>query len=1000
MARRSWRPSCAPSAGSEAVADTPSASLGHLRRVLRGTLADAVAERAVERGLLGPAALAAARARREAAGDEAPVVDALIEEGLLDPADLRALEEELAREAIAMPAALRSKARPPEVEEAARDPARVMADLVLVNLVGRGGAGEVWKSWDRSLERWVAVKISTASLASVSARERFEREAAAVARLRHPNIVPVFAAGADRGRPYLVMPLIDGRTLAETRLEPRQALEVIRTVALAAEYAHQQGIIHRDLKPGNVMIDSSGVVFVLDFGLVFLRDEQADDMTRPGDLLGTAGYMAPEQIRGGGEARLATTDVYGLGATLYHLLAGRAPFRGDSLPALLAQVANEDPTPVRTHRPELSREVEAVVAKAMDRDPSRRYPSAAALAEDLGRLLDGVPVSARPSGRLGRAVRRLRRRPAVVAVAGALALAGGGLLAAGARAKAERREAVEALNEVGRVSLEAALRLRRAGQAQGMRSFLPPLEAAYGRVSRLAPELALADHLMGRMFRALMDDERALALQDRALAKDPGFAPALYERAVLASRMYRRRLREALPQTQATKPPPSIHVVEQRRPGLARLRETVVRDLRSLRPLPHAQLAAQGIEGLLAYHESRHEDARRLLSAVLDAEPQREEIWETLAHTEEAERRWAAAGVAYTQGLFHDRGYLPLLLGRCQLRLLLRKFEDAIEDAGTALASHPETPEAWHCRAAARAEQARELMMTGRDGREIFAAAERDFHEALARRPDFSSALLARGTMYRWRARAIWRWGQDPTADIVASERDLSRAVEVDPPAWESWTSRGRTRAMRADLDVHQGGDARPAFAGAETDFDEAIRLGGADVVVWQWRGDLRARRALYHLEQGLPADEDFAAAEADFVHAPPSHEPWAFCLRGTLRFWRGRGDVRAGRDPMPAWAAAQADLDQAVRGLSAYPDAWTLRAALARERAAYLARRGRSGARDRAAAAADLERALTIDPAYLEARSERRLLRLDRGDRRGAREDPDRVLRQAPPFQ
>jgi hypothetical protein len=320
---------------------------------------------------------------------------------------------------------------PPEAAAAAADPQRALAEFVLVTPLGQGGTAEVWKAWDRRLDRWVALKICMVMADSASARERFEREALAVARLSHPGIVQVFQVGTDRGRSYLVMPYIDGRTLEGAELPPRRAIEVMHAVALAVEHAHAQGVVHRDLKPGNILVDRDGGVRVLDFGLAFLREQASQRLTRPGEVLGTASYMAPEQARGDPEAHETAIDVYGLGATFYFLVTGRAPFVGDRLAAVLAKVVNAELVAPSRVRPELDPRIDAVVLRAMDKDPRRRYPTAAAFAEDLQRILDDravEPARAAPPAGAGAG---LVRRHASMAVAAAAALAGAAVIALG-----------------------------------------------------------------------------------------------------------------------------------------------------------------------------------------------------------------------------------------------------------------------------------------------------------------------------------------------------------------------------------------------------------------------------------------------------------------------------------------------------------------------------------------------------------------------------------------
>ncbi|MBV8881443.1 MAG: protein kinase [Planctomycetaceae bacterium] len=297
---------------------------------------------------------------------------------------------------------------PPEVLEIGEDLSRVLAEFVLVSRLGSGGAAEVWKSWDRLLGRWVAVKVPRFLPESQTAASRFKREAQAAARLTHPNIIPIHRVAEEKGRPYIVMQLIEGKTLLDERPAPDQAPRIIRDVARAVHYAHSQGVIHRDIKPGNLLLDGEGRPWIFDFGLVFLPDE-ARQLTLPGAVIGTPSYMSPEQAAGGDQAHSVSTDIYSLGATLYDLVTGQPPFTGSSVADIVAKVKLEEPARPRSLIPKLDPALEGILQKAMEKNPARRYATAEELAEDLDRFLSGTTVRARPLPFWERGIRRLAR---------------------------------------------------------------------------------------------------------------------------------------------------------------------------------------------------------------------------------------------------------------------------------------------------------------------------------------------------------------------------------------------------------------------------------------------------------------------------------------------------------------------------------------------------------------------------------------------------------------
>jgi WD40 repeat protein/predicted Ser/Thr protein kinase len=279
-------------------------------------------------------------------------------------------------------------------------------EYVLIEAIGAGTAGVVYRARHHGLGRHVALKLLHGR--NVEYAERFSREAKIAARLSHPHIVPVYEVGTHEGRPYLTMKLITGVAMSSVVLEPRRAAAAIRDVADAVEYAHRASIVHRDLKPHNMLLDDGGHVWVTDFGLARHKDVGAT-LTQEGAVVGTPAYMSPEQAKG--QRCDERSDVYGLGATLYHVLTGRPPFEGELAVAVLVQQLRSDPTPLRRLNPRIPAELETIVFKAMAKEPERRYPSAGALAEDLRRHLQYEPILARPPSLPRRGAKWARRHP-------------------------------------------------------------------------------------------------------------------------------------------------------------------------------------------------------------------------------------------------------------------------------------------------------------------------------------------------------------------------------------------------------------------------------------------------------------------------------------------------------------------------------------------------------------------------------------------------------------
>jgi WD40 repeat protein/serine/threonine protein kinase len=326
----------------------------------------------------------------------------------------------------------RTPLQPPVVGEVSGEPepGLGLGDYELLEEIARGGMGIVFKARQKSLDRIVAVKMILAGeWASPEFTARFLREAQAAARLHHPHIVAIHEVGEHEGRQFFSMEHVEGINLNQFAAQTpfaeliEHVVPMMAKIARAVHYAHERGVLHRDLKPSNILLDREGEPHLTDFGLAKIVEENGDaatagwvraaDLTVTGQTLGSPNYLPPEQLHSRPGRVGPAGDIYALGAVLYYLLTGRPPFVGKTIHATLAQVERQEPVPPRLLNPSVSRDLETICLKCLEKDPARRYPSALALAEDLEDEARGKPIQARPISRLERGYRTARRHPAL-----------------------------------------------------------------------------------------------------------------------------------------------------------------------------------------------------------------------------------------------------------------------------------------------------------------------------------------------------------------------------------------------------------------------------------------------------------------------------------------------------------------------------------------------------------------------------------------------------------
>jgi tetratricopeptide (TPR) repeat protein/tRNA A-37 threonylcarbamoyl transferase component Bud32 len=734
---------------------------------------------------------------------------------------------------------------------------------------GEGATALVYRAWDRELNRAVALKVlkQTAGLNEIT-RQRFRREAQAAAAVAHPNVVQVYDAGEHQGQLFLVMELVEGRLLSDLLIEGKTSRkDVVRIVERAARgvaAAHGKGVVHRDLKPGNILLDRAGEPKVGDFGLAHLVDSTTE-LTRTGSTLGTPLYMAPEQVDARPGDITPRTDVYALGAILYEASTGYAPHSGQTVMEIYSKIVNQDPVRPRRLEPAIAGDLETIILKSLDKDPSRRYPDAGALADDLRRWLEGEPIRARPVGTARRLLRKAVRRREIVlptATAVLLALALGAWVVGGGvhrRSKArEHRDRGFRLEEEGRIeeardaflfalerdpsSAAAAEGLRRADAAiarrrqeladreeaqrilenirpaldRAARSFYDrqadPAEirrrveearAAIEQACARAPGLAPAHFLAGRAWELLGWDDRAAEAYRRTIGLQRDHGPAHYHLGrLLLARAYLVGV-GATPAERDARRPEAEKVA---REAAAAIESAVAAEA----GLEDA-LQREGARAMLAYTRRDFDEVLRIAREGLERFKGKEGV-EELHWLAGLSSGGAEELSALDQAIALRPKYALALFSRAIARFPRGEFTEALADLGEALRAHPRLAEAWYNRGVVRS------VLRDHEG------AVADFDEALRIRPGDAGTLNNRGVAKANRG------------DIQGAIDDYDAALRADPRFADAYGNRGVARSRKGDLE------------GAIADFTKVIEADPKLAEPFYNRGIARSRKALHEL--------------------------------------------------------------------------------------------------------------------------------------------------------
>jgi serine/threonine-protein kinase len=882
----------------------------------------------------------------------------------------------------------------------------------------------VFKAWDAHLRRHVALKFLT--VGSDQATPRFLREAQAQARVDHPGICTVYEVGEAAGHRFIAMQLIDGSPLGALvhDLSLEQKALVVAEVAEAVHAAHRLGLIHRDLKPANIMVergeDGRLRPYVVDFGMV--RDTVGDALTVDGVLVGTPSFMAPEQASGEISRVDRRADVYSLGATLYAIVAGTPPFAGGTPIDVVLRVLDEEPTPLRQLDPTVPVELESIVLKCLEKDRERRYDSARALAEDLHRFLDGVPVRARPSGvahRLAKWVRRNRSLAAVVLVA-VTAVGGLGGAAVHTRWSAARQAALaqrlgEEVKEIESLmrfahllplhdtgperrvveeriaALEARLSdLGRSGQG--------PASAALGRAALAAGDLAAArTHLERAWSGGYREPEVAYALGltlARAYQRESQAAERIASREAreLRGREIDAELRERARRLLAASAGARVDAPEYLEALLARL------DGRYPEALERAAAAAARLPWLYEAHALAAEVHVALGRAAVDAgrpDVAADALDRAIASAEEAARIGASDGevLAALAECRLERMKLEESLGSQPAAL----FEATLAAAAAAAEASPDSARPYVVKALAWVARATFLASrSGEDPTPLYERAVELADAALARSPGDGEAYRVKGAAWADLATYLTDHGRDPRPSLDRAIAALERALQVNPRDVNVHNHLG---ISHWNLGAHQarlGVDPLPAYQRAAESFRKAldvypelfVALGNLAGVQLSIADALEAAGS-----DPRPVLREAIASYARVIPLRPGH-PLPYSNLSIAHIALGRFELTHGGDPGDAFEAAVGlcrkahEVDPSY--VLAYENLASARLWTARQRMA----RGEDARSEIDQAVAELEAGLRIRPSHPEPLGAALILLAD--NELAAGRDPDAALARA----
>ncbi|MDJ0840831.1 MAG: protein kinase [Acidobacteriota bacterium] len=811
-----------------------------------------------------------------------------------------------------------------------------------VKFLGEGGMGRVFLAEDPRLKRQVAIKF-VRGIDSES-EQRFINEARAQAQVSHDNLCEIFEVGEVDGRAYIVMAYVDGGSLNEAcrNMLLEQKVKAMKEVAEGVHEAHRSGLIHRDLKPSNIMVQRNEIggykPVVMDFGLA--RLQSAPGMTETGSVVGTPHYMPPEQARGEVHRLDRRTDVYSLGATLYEMLAGKPPFTGISSVNVLFKVINDDPKPIRQINPSVPSDLETIVFKCMEKDQSKRYDSARAMAEDLGHFLDGEPIRARPAGMWYRLRKKAAKNKLAVGIGLVAFLAVSVSLSWGVYSKWAADQKARLTREFTREAqaIEESIRSESLIPIHDMSRYLDEVGR---RTEVIAKRVESAGrfgegpgkYALGRAYLALKDYDRAQALLQEAWDsgfKDPGVA---YELGRVLGILYQRELEYANLLSMDRDLEKTMEELDRKyREPAARFLKMTPDDVTS---------SPEYLEALLAYYDKDYETALEKARAAYH-----QKGWLYEAYTLEGDiyrargqERWnkeddsaradyLLAKESYERAINIGRSYIDAYLGLCRTgkNLMLLEFigsgsdsiseyfDMGIRSGRDALSIDPNNVMAHVYLSDLNRLMADVLDRRGRNPESLQEKAIEYAQKALALDAENPEVMEQLGAVYYSKGRYERRQGRNPEFYHNKAHSSLKRGIGIEP-TYSRYNRLGNVFLDWSRYLRSKGGEAEKLLDQALQAYDKALEQ-EPRYDAYNNKASAYSNKASLLEEQGEDATEYLDQA-IDVVKKALSIKKDARTPHYNLGLFHVRRALMLqenGRDPLPSYAAAEESFKQATQ--------------------------------------------------------------------------------------